>query len=101
MTQNIQKNLSGPQLDRADTRVRNDVGLSGALRGFIDQIRSGDLGVLPVVVGLLLISTVFSALNPIFLAPNNLVNLLFDAAAVGWAWSVCCCLAKSICPSAR
>ncbi|MFT5869554.1 MAG: D-xylose transport system permease protein [Paracoccaceae bacterium] len=83
MTQNIQKNLSGPQLDRADTRVRNDVGLSGALRGFIDQIRSGDLGVLPVVVGLLLISTVFSALNPIFLAPNNLVNLLFDAAAVG------------------
>jgi D-xylose transport system permease protein len=83
MTQNIQKNLSGPQLDRADTRVRNDVGLSGALRGFIDQIRSGDLGVLPVVVGLLLISTIFSALNPIFLAPNNLVNLLFDAAAVG------------------
>jgi D-xylose transport system permease protein len=83
MTQNIQKNLSSPQLDRADTRVRNDVGLSGALRGFIDQIRSGDLGVLPVVVGLLLISTVFSALNPIFLAPNNLVNLLFDAAAVG------------------
>jgi D-xylose transport system permease protein len=32
---------------------------------------------------LVLISTVFSVLNPIFLAPNNLVNLLFDAAAVG------------------
>jgi D-xylose transport system permease protein len=63
--------------------VRHDAGLSGALRGFVDQVRSGDLGMLPVVVGLLLISVVFTALNPVFLAPNNLVNLLFDAAAVG------------------
>lgn len=37
---------------------------------------------LPVVVGLLLISIVFSALNPVFLALNNLVKLLFDAAGV-------------------
>lgn len=83
MKQNIQKNTSGPQLDRADERVRHDAGLSGAVRGFIDQVRSGDLGMLPVVVGLLLISIVFSVLNPVFLAPANLVNLLFDAAAVG------------------
>lgn len=83
MTQDAQKSDAGPQLDRADARVRHDAGISGALRGFVDQVRSGDLGMLPVVVGLLLISIVFSALNPIFLAPNNLVNLLFDAAAVG------------------
>ncbi len=38
---------------------------------------------LPVIVGLVLISVVFSALNPVFLAPNNLVNLLFDCATVG------------------
>lgn len=74
---------AAPTLDRADTRVRHDAGLIGALRGFTDQIRSGDLGMLPVFVGLLLISVVFSTLNPVFLAPNNLVNLLFDAAAVG------------------
>ncbi|WP_112322904.1 sugar ABC transporter permease [Oceanibium sediminis] len=83
MTQDTQKSAPGLQLDRADTRVRHDAGLSGALRGFVDQVRSGDLGMLPVVIGLLFISTVFSALNPVFLAPNNLVNLLFDAAAVG------------------
>ena len=83
MTQNTPNNASSPQLDRADTRVRHDTGLSGALRGFLDQVRSGNLGTLPVVIGLVLISTVFSILNPIFLAPNNLVNLLFDAAAVG------------------
>mgnify|MGYP006394253075 FL=1 len=72
------------QLDRADTRVRHDEGISGEIRAFIDRVRSGDLGMLPVIVGLLLISTVFSTLNPVFLAPNNLVNLLFDAAAVGF-----------------
>jgi len=72
-----------PALDRSDARMRHDEGLSGALRGFIDRVRSGDLGVLPVVVGLILISVVFSSLNPIFLAPNNLVNLLFDCATVG------------------
>jgi D-xylose transport system permease protein len=83
MKPNTQKMTHTPQLDRADTRVRHDAGLAGAMRGFVDQIRSGDLGMLPVVVGLLLISIVFTTLNPIFLAPNNLVNLLFDAAAVG------------------
>jgi D-xylose transport system permease protein len=38
---------------------------------------------LPVIVGLVAISIVFSILNPVFLAPNNLVNLLFDCATVG------------------
>ncbi len=73
-----------PKLDQGDSRVRQDAGLAGAARGFYDRVRSGDLGMLPVVVGLLLISIVFSTLNPVFLAPNNLVNLLFDAAAVGF-----------------
>lgn len=72
-----------PQLDRADMRLRHDEGISGAIRSFFDRVRSGDLGMLPVVAGLLIISVVFSALNPVFLAPNNLVNLLFDCAAVG------------------
>lgn len=83
MTNDTQTSQTAPQLDRADSRVRHDEGLSGALRAFVDQVRSGDLGMLPVFVGLLLISVVFTALNPVFLAPNNLVNLLFDAAAVG------------------
>lgn len=75
--------MSLEPLDRADARVRHDDSLRGALRDFTDRLRSGDLGMLPVVVGLVLISTVFSILNPVFLAPNNLVNLLFDCATVG------------------
>ncbi|WP_292322625.1 sugar ABC transporter permease, partial [Mesorhizobium sp.] len=38
---------------------------------------------LPVVVGLVLICTIFQTLNPVFLSPNNLVNLLFDCSTVG------------------
>ncbi|WP_032991632.1 sugar ABC transporter permease [Rhizobium leguminosarum] len=70
-------------LDRGDIRVKHDDGLAGMLRSFVNRVRSGDLGMLPVAVGLIVISTVFSILNPIFLAPNNLVNLLFDCATVG------------------
>ncbi len=75
--------MSAPLLDRSDVRVRNDEGIAGSLRGFLDRVRSGDLGSLPVVVGLAVIWTVFQSLNPLFLSANNLVNLLFDCATIG------------------
>jgi len=71
------------KLDRADARVTHATGLSGTLRAFMDRVKAGDLGSLPVVVGLAIIWTVFTALNPIFLSPNNLVNLLFDCSTTG------------------
>src|SRR6185503_11443666 len=77
---------SGPAtklLDRSDERVKHAAGVGGAIGAFLDRVRSGDLGSLPVAVGLLLIWTVFSSLNPIFLSSNNLVNLLFDCSTVG------------------
>ena len=70
-------------LDRSDERVRHNDTLIGAAKASIDRIRSGDLGMLPVALGLIIISTVFSILNPVYLAPNNLVNMLFDCATVG------------------
>ncbi|WP_413993256.1 sugar ABC transporter permease [Labrys okinawensis] len=72
-----------PLLDRADERLKHEAGVGGAIRAFLDRVRSGDLGSLPVVVGLIIICVVFQTLNPIFLSPNNLVNLLFDCSTVG------------------
>lgn len=72
-----------PTLDRADTRVTHATGLAGTISAFIDQVKSGDLGSLPVIVGLVIIWTVFTVLNPIFLSPNNLVNMLFDCSTTG------------------
>ena len=83
MTGDTQQGSTGPLLDRSDTRVKHDDTIGGAVSAFIDKVRSGDLGSLPVVVGLIIICTVFQSLNPVFLAPNNLVNLLFDCSTIG------------------
>nr|WP_321986520.1 hypothetical protein [uncultured Lichenicoccus sp.] len=74
---------AAPRLDRSDERVRHATGLGGTLRAFADSVRSGELGALPVVVGLAIIWTVFESLNPVFLSSNNLVNLIFDSSTVG------------------
>jgi D-xylose transport system permease protein len=78
-----QKAQAAPLLDRSDERVKHAEGIGGSVRASWDRVRSGDLGSLPVVVGLAIIWTVFQSLNPVFLAPNNLVNLLFDCSTVG------------------
>jgi D-xylose transport system permease protein len=84
MTKGAEQNAqTAPLLDRSDERVKHAEGIGGSVRAFWDRVRSGDLGSLPVVVGLAIIWTVFQSLNPVFLAPNNLVNLLFDCSTVG------------------
>ena len=79
----IESKPGASPLDRQDSRVRQDESVAGTLRGFIDRVRSGDLGSLPVIVGLIVIWTVFESLNSVFLGANNLVNLLFDSSTVG------------------
>jgi D-xylose transport system permease protein len=74
---------TAPLLDRSDERVKHETGIGGAIRTFIDSVRSGELGALPVVVGLAIIWTVFESLNTVFLSSNNLVNVLFDCSTVG------------------
>ena len=70
-------------LDRSDVRVKHAEGFGGAVSAFVERIRSGDLGALPVIVGLVIIWTVFTSLNPVFLSADNLVNLLFDCSTTG------------------
>jgi ABC-type xylose transport system permease subunit len=57
--------------------------VAGAARAFFARLRSGDLGALPVVVGLVIIWVVFQSLNDAFLSPRNLVNLTLQSAAIG------------------
>jgi D-xylose transport system permease protein len=74
---------TAPMLDRRDERMKHADSLDSSIRAFLARVRSGDLGSLPVIVGLAIIWTVFQSLNPVFLAPNNLVNLLFDCSTIG------------------
>jgi simple sugar transport system permease protein/D-xylose transport system permease protein len=50
---------------------------------FVARVRGGDLGSLPVIVGLLVIWAVFQSLNPFFLSSINLWNLTMQSAAIG------------------
>ncbi len=56
--------------------------LGDYLRGWIARLRGGDSGVLPVLVGVVLITIVFQAISPhhIFLSPGNVVNLFQQSA---------------------
>jgi D-xylose transport system permease protein len=49
-------------------------------RGALVRLRSGQTGVLPVLLGLILISVIFQSLNSNFLTAGNIVNLLVQGA---------------------
>jgi D-xylose transport system permease protein len=70
-------------VDRQDERLTQPTDLRGSVAAFARRVRAGDLGALPVIVGLVIIWTVFQLLNPVFLSSNNLVNLSLELVSVG------------------
>ena len=56
--------------------------LSHYFRRWWVGVRSGDLGSLPIVAGLVVIAIIFQTLNSHFLTAGNFVNLIVQAAAV-------------------
>ncbi|GAA1610972.1 sugar ABC transporter permease [Catellatospora bangladeshensis] len=54
-----------------------------AVGGWLQTLRTGDIGSLPIIIGLVLIVVVFQSLNPTFLNAFNLVNLCLQIAALG------------------
>ncbi len=74
---------SGLATDRQDERLARDEGIGGAIASFRRRVAGGDLGSLPVVIGLVIIWAIFQILNPNFLSANNLVNLSLQCAATG------------------
>jgi len=76
--------INNSGIDRLDERLTtSDGGARGALRLMVVRFRGGDTGALPVLLGLAAIVVIFQTVNPIFLSPTNLTNLLTDSAAIG------------------
>ncbi len=69
--------------DRSDERLITATSPRAVLTGLGRRMRSGDLGMMPVIVGLTIIWIVFYALNPRFLSSRNLVEISLDAATIG------------------
>ena len=55
---------------------------SGYVRAWWQKVRAGDLGSLPIIVGLVVIVVVFGVLDDTFLTERNFTNLLLQMAAV-------------------
>lgn len=67
-----------------DPRLIQDApGLKGAWAGFRRRLSQGELGSLPVIVGLSLIWLIFYVANERFLSAVNLTNLMLQIAAMG------------------
>jgi D-xylose transport system permease protein len=56
--------------------------IAEALRGYLGRVRAGDVGALPIVLGLLVISVIFQYFNQNFLTPQNLANLLVQGSGI-------------------
>jgi D-xylose transport system permease protein len=69
--------------DLADERLLQGGGVSGELSRFWRRIRGGDLGSLPVIIGLVVIALVFYSQNVTFLSSRTLVNITQFAAPIG------------------
>lgn len=72
-----------PAADLADERLVRAQGVSGYATAAFSRLRGGDLGALPVVLGLAIICTVFYSIEPRFLSSFSLTNMLQFAAPVG------------------
>lgn len=73
----------GVAIDQQDERLIQGTGFRGWVNGVVSRVSAGDLGSIPVVVGLVVIWVTFQILNPTFLSSTNLVNLTMQCAAVG------------------
>src|SRR5919199_2275439 len=62
---------------------RPDESVGGVLRGYVDKVRGGDLGALPAVAGIVVLSILFSVLRPdTFPTPLNVTNLFVQAVPI-------------------
>lgn len=69
--------------DKSDERLVQSATPRAMFGDFMRKVRSGDLGMLPVITGLIVIWIVFQTQNDKFLSSRNLVELSLDSATIG------------------
>lgn len=68
-------------VERGETAV-DENSLGSYVENWWKRVRSGDLGSLPIIVGLIVIAGVFGTLEPLFFSSRNFVNLLLQGAGL-------------------
>jgi len=62
------------------TAGQRNLSLASYFRGYLRRLTSGDLGSLPIIVGMIIIALIFQQANSNFLTPRNFVNLILQMA---------------------
>ncbi len=65
--------------DTSETSVAVGPSADGALRGQLKRLRQGDKGLLPILLGLIVLVIYFQIRNSVFLSSGNLTNLFVQA----------------------
>lgn len=71
-----------PSTDNSILKEAQSQSLGNYVSGYLKRLRSGDLGSLPIIFGLLVITIIFQSLNENFLTPRNFVNLIVQMAGI-------------------
>jgi len=74
-----EKLQGAPDFVDALQRSRQQQSFNDYVQGYIQRIRSGDIGSLPIIIGLVVIALIFQSQNDNYLTPRNLVNLIVQA----------------------
>ena len=76
--------MSAPVVDVPDSpaELTRSPSLGQYFRGYLDQVRGGDIGSLPAVLGLIVLVVVFSIMRPVFFSAGNFANLLTQGAPI-------------------
>ena len=73
--------IAAPPPVAADDAAPPTQTIKAYARRWWDDVRSGELGSLPIIIGLIIIAIVFQSQNDRFLTAGNFVNLMIQAAA--------------------
>lgn len=69
-------------MDDASLAGPSPQSLSDYVSKYFSRMRSGDLGALPIIFGVVVIAIIFQTLNENYLSPRNFVNLIVQMAGI-------------------
>ncbi len=65
-----------------DNDNRQAGGIGDSARDYVNRLRGGDMGLLPAILGLVVLIAIFASLNDRFLTTYNMANLVIQASAI-------------------
>jgi D-xylose transport system permease protein len=77
-----EQTLEEPPIPTFEATEGAEQSLGDYLDEWLRRVRSGDLGSLPIIIGLIVITIVFGILEPLFFSSRNFVNLLLQMAGI-------------------